>query len=214
MHVKESIPHLVFSFLLILVLSLVGLGQGRGHGGGAGGGGGRGAGGGGGMGQGSSMGSAPSGMGVDRGVGRSSDASSGRADTGRGNASDRSGGRSDDGLDRARQASDNLRRADHELRDHPGVAHVLGVNANDLRQDYQTALATNPNLKFGQFVAATRLAQNLGTRHPGITRDAILAGLADGNSIGETLQDLGLSKDEANAAKKAAEHDIKQGKKQ
>ena len=41
-------------------------------------------------------------------------------------------------------------------------------------------------------VAATRLAANLGASHPNVTRDAILAGLASGRSIGQTLQDLGL----------------------
>jgi hypothetical protein len=83
------------------------------------------------------------------------------------------------------------------------------VNANDLRSGYQAALATNPNLKFGQYVAATRLAQNLGSRFPNVTRANILAGLADGDSIGRTLRNLGLSSDQANAAKKQAEREIK-----
>jgi hypothetical protein len=67
----------------------------------------------------------------------------------------------------------------------------------------------NPNLKFGQFVAATRLAQNLGRRFPNITRNAILAGLANGKSIGNTLQDLGLSRRETKEAKNQAEREIK-----
>jgi hypothetical protein len=115
-------------------------------------------------------------------------------------------------LDRARVASKNLRQADEDLRDHPRVARTLHTNANDLRNGYQAALATNPNLKFGQFVAATRLAQNLGSRNRGITREAILAGLASGNSLGRTLQDLGLSEREANEAKKRADREIKQNK--
>jgi hypothetical protein len=77
-----------------------------------------------------------------------------------GNASDRSNGRSDAGLDRARLASENLHAADSDLRKHPNIANDLHVNANDLRADYQIALAANPNLTFGQFVAATRLANN------------------------------------------------------
>ena len=165
--------------------------QGRGHGGGGG--------------QGASPGGPPSGVGVDRGIGRSSDASSGRADMGRGNASDRSNGRSETGLDRARVASDNLRAADSDLRKHPSIARDLRVNANDLRAGYQAALVTNPNLTFGHYVAATRLAHNLGNRNPNITRAAILAGLAKGDSIGRTLQNLGLSKDQAQAEIKRAE---------
>jgi hypothetical protein len=99
------------------------------------------------------------------------------------------------------------------LRDNPGIARTLHVNANALRGQYQAALATNPHLKFGQFVAATRLAQNLGRRFPNITRAAILAGLADGKSIGRTLQDLGLNGHEANEAKNQVEREIKRGKK-
>lgn len=175
--------------------------QGRGRGGGSGGG--RGAGG---MGQ-------PMGTGVDRGIGRSSDASDGRADDGRGNASNRSNGRSDAGLERARTASANLNNANRELGKHPGLANTLHTTANDLRAGYQTALKANPNLTFGQFVAATRLAQNLGRTHPNITRDAILAGLASGKSIGQTLHSLGLSSSEAKAAKKQAEKEIERSRK-
>ena len=195
----------VFLGVLLLGLATVGFAQGRGHGGGVGGG--RSAGGG------SGMGGRPSGVGVDRGVGGSSGESAGRADRGRGNASNRSNGRSDEGLNRARLASENLKHADKELRSHPGISHTLHVNANDLRSQYQAALANNPNLKFGQFVAATRLAQNLGRRHPNITRSAILAGLASGRSIGQTLQGLGLSQREAKDAKNQAESEIKRGKK-
>ena len=84
-------------------------------------------------------------------------------------------------------AGENLKGADNDLRRHPNLANDLHVNANDLRSAYRTALAANPNLTFGQFVAATRLAQNLGTRNPDITRVAILAGLANGDSLGRTL---------------------------
>ena len=175
-------------------LSAQGKGQGNGNGGGRGSG-------------------PPAGAGVDRGLGNASDRSGGRSDDGLGNASTRSNGRSDDGLDRARRAQDNLQRADNDLNDHPGVAHTLHVSANSLRSGYQAALLTNPDLTFGNYVAATRLAQNLGTRFPNITRDNILAGLAAGHSLGRTLQDLGLSSDESKDARKHVEDEIKQAKK-
>jgi len=172
--------------------------QGKGHGSGGG--------------RGASPGGPPSGVGVDRGIDRSSDASMGRADTGRGNASDRSGGRSSAGLDRARAAGDNLRNADNELRRNPNLGSDLHVNANDLRAGYQAALVANPNLTFGQYVAATRLARNLGDTNPNITRAGILAGLANGDSIGRTLQNLGLSKQQSKAATKSVNSEIKQSK--
>ncbi len=154
----------------------------------------------------------PSSASVGRGIGTSSTASSGRANTGRGNASERSNGRSDAGMDRARMASDNLKSADNDLANHPNLASDMHMTANDLRAGYRAALATNPNLKFGQYVAAARLAHNLGRRNPHITRAAILAGLTNGDSIGKTLQNLGLSKDQAKAATNQVDMEIKQSK--
>src|SRR5712691_5291968 len=173
--------------------------QGRGRGGGVGGG------------RGSGMGQ-PGGIGVDRGLGRSSDASDGRADRGRDNASVRSDGRSDSGLERARVAGQNMNAANKDLVAHPGIARSLHVTANSLRSQYQGALAQNPNLTFGQFVAATRLAHNLGRNNPNITRNAILSGLAAGRSIGQTLQDLGLSSRQAKDVQKRVDREMKEAK--
>jgi len=189
----------VFLCVAVLGLATSAFGQGRGGGRGSGGGAGN-------------AGGPPPGVGVDRGIGNASTRSNGRSDDGLGTASDRSNGRSDAGLDRARMAENNRRSADKELREHPAIADAVHLNANDLRDGYQTALATNPDLKFGQYVAATRLAQNLGGRFPNITRDAILAGLADGHSLGSTLKSLGLSSQEADAARKRAEREIKQAR--
>jgi hypothetical protein len=152
--------------------------------------------------------------GVDGGLGTASDRSNGRSDRGLGTASDKSGGRSDTGLDRARAASDNAKRADEELRQHPGMANGMNMSANQLRSGYQAALATNPDLKFGQYVAANRIAKNLGSRNPNITTGAILQGLADGKSIGQRLQELGLSSKEAKEAEKTADREIKESKRQ
>src|SRR5437867_8994873 len=206
MEEKRTMGHKILTAIeaiLVLLVLVIATGatvaaQGRGRGAGGGGG--------------ASPGGPPSGVGVGRGIGRSSDASAGRADAGRGNASDRSNGRSDAGLERARMAGENLKAADNDLRRHPNLASDMHVNANDLRAGYKSALAVNPNLKFGQFVAATRLARNLGRRNPNITRAAILAGLANGDSIGKTLQNLGLSKDRAKSATRRVDEEIKQSK--
>lgn len=191
--------NLVLSLLLIMGTAMAVYAQGRGRGGGAGGGnsGGRGVGG-----------------GVSGGLGNASDRSNGRSDRGLGNASDKSNGRSDDGLDRARAASDKVNQADDELRRNPGMAKGMNMSANQLRDGYQAALAKNPDLKFGQYVAANRIARNLGDRNPNITSDAILQGLAGGKSIGQTLQGLGLSSKEAKDAEKTAEREIKESKRQ
>ena len=186
--------------VLVLVLATGAFAQGKGRGGG--GGGGRGSGGG-----------PPAGTGVERGQGNASSRSGGRSDDGLSNASTKSNGRSDDGLDRARRASSNMRKADDDLNDHPGVPRALHTNANDLRAGYQSALATNPDLTFGNYVSATRLGQNLNRRFPNVTRDAILGGMASGRSLGQTLQDLGLNNDESKAARKQADAEIKAARK-
>jgi hypothetical protein len=194
-----------FLGLVVLVLATGAFAQGKGRGGGRGGGNGGANGNGGGP---------PSGMGVERGLGNASDHSKGRSDRGLENASMRSNGRSDAGLERARRASSNLRHADDDLRNHPGLPRVLHTNANNLRAGYQAALVNNPDLTFGNYVSATRVSQNLGRRFPNITRSAILDGLASGRSLGRTLQDLGLNDREARDARKLAEDEIKQARKQ
>jgi hypothetical protein len=199
---SQKIFYAAMVCMFVVSLTATAFGQGKGRGGGVGGG--RGSGGGV-----SSPGGPPPGVGVDRGLGNASGRSNGRSDEGLANASDRSNGRSDAGLDRARLAAENRRQAEKDLRENPGITHTLHVSANDLRSGYQAALATNPNLKFGQYVAATRLGQNLHARFPNITRNAILSGLASGDSLGRTLQNLGLSSHEANEAKKQAEREIK-----
>lgn len=184
--------------LLVLVLATGAFAQGKGRGGG------------GGKGSGNS-GGPPPGAGVNRGLGNASERSGGRSDSGLSNASERSNGRSAAGLEQARQA--NLRRADNDLRDHPGLPGALRTNANDLRNGYQSALALNPDLTFGNYVSATRLSQNLNPRFSNVTRDAILGGLASGRSLGQTLQDLGLNDREAKEARKQADAEIKAARK-
>ena len=201
---KGIVP--AFGCLLVLTLSVDGFAQGKGGGGGKGGG--RGSGGGS-----STRGGPPSGIGVDRGLGNASERSGGRSDDGLSNASTKSKGRSDAGHERARRASSNLRHADDDLRDHPRLPRALRTNANDLRSGYQAALATNPDLKFGHYVSATRLSQNLNPRFPNVTREAILSGLASGRSLGQTLQDLGLNDREAKEARKRADDEIKAARK-
>src|ERR1044072_3136631 len=135
-----------FVLLVFLVLAMAtgAFAQGKGHGGGRGSGGGPPSGVGGGP---------PTGVGVDRGLGNASSRSGGRSDDGLSNASTKSNGRSDDGIERARPSSSNLRKADDDLQDHPGLPRALHTNANDLRGGYQAALATNPDLTFGNYVA-------------------------------------------------------------
>ena len=151
--------------------------------------------------------------GVDRGLGTASTRSNGRSDDGLGNASTRSDGRSTAGIDRARLARENANSlSDNELNRYRGLSRKLGTTPEAMRSAYQAALLANPDLKYGQFVAANVIADNLGGRFPLITSSAILAGLADGDSIGQTLRDLGMTKEQSKVAQENADDKIKAAK--
>jgi len=155
----------------------------------------------------------PSGIGVDRGLGNASTRSNGRSDDGLGNASTKSNGRSDAGIDRARLARANANRvSDTELNRYRGLSRKLGTTPEEMRARYQAALLLNPDLNYGNFVAAHVIADNHRSRFPAITSTAILAGLANGDSIGQTLQNLGMSKEQSRTAREIADDKIKAAK--
>jgi len=64
-------------------------------------------------------------------------------------------------------------------------------------------------LSRGQFIAANMVAKNLSSKNPAITADALLNGLKSGKSIGQTLQSLGLSSQDAHEAQRQADRDTK-----
>jgi len=190
--------------VLILAVSSLALAQGRGNGGGRPGGGGP---------PGGGMGGPPPGVGVDRGLGTASSRSGGRSDDGLNTASTNSNGRSMTGIDRARLAAANANRvSDTDLNRYRGLSKKLGSTPEQMRAAYQAALMTNPDLTFGQFVAANVVADNLHARFPSVTSSAILAGLANGDSLGKTLRNLGLTKDQAKTAQEVADGQIKSAK--
>ena len=93
-----------------------------------------------------------------------------------------------------------------------GIASKLGTTPAALEDAFEAAHTANPKLTRGQFIAANVLAQNLGSKNSAITTKAILDGLASGNSIGKTLQNLGLSSSEAKEAERAADREVKEAK--
>ena len=209
MRIRNFLTFVAFGLSFVLFASADISAQGRGGGRPASAGGGNGGGRPAGVGQPGGMGQP---TGVDRGLGTSSTRSDGRADTGRGNASTRSNGRSDTGLDRARAGGAPDRGSD-ELHRYNGLSKKLGTTPDALRASYEAALAANPDLTWGKFVSANVVASNLGRRFPNITSAAILDGLRTGDSLGETLQRLGLGEEQAELAEKEAKREIKASKK-
>jgi hypothetical protein len=100
--------------------------------------------------------------------------------------------------------------AEH-LKSFRGIAAKLGMTPEALQTAYEQAKVTNPKLTRGQFIAANMLGHNLSDK--GITTDKILAGLASGKSIGQTLHSLGLSDKEADEAEKAADREVREADK-
>jgi hypothetical protein len=200
----KSLVGIALSLALLVLMVLDINAQGRGGGGNRGGGGGRPAGVGGGP---------PTGVGVDRGLGTASTRSNGRSDAGMTTASTRSNGRSLNGIERARLARENANSmSDNDLNRYRGLSRKLGTTPEAMRAAYEAALIQNPDLTYGQFVSANVVADNLGGRFPGITSTAILSGLANGDSLGRTLRNLGMTKDQAKVAEQDAEDKIKAAK--
>ena len=100
--------------------------------------------------------------------------------------------------------------AEH-LKSFHGIAAKLNTTPEAMQTAYEQAKSANPKLTRGQFIAANMLGHNLSDK--GVTTDKILAGLASGKSMGQTLKSLGLSDQEAKQAEKAASKDVREADK-
>src|SRR5438094_2541612 len=100
--------------------------------------------------------------------------------------------------------------AEH-LKSFRGIAAKLNTTPEAMQTAYEQAKSANPKLTRGQFIAANMLGHNLSDK--GITTDKVLAGLASGKSMGQTLKSLGLTDQEAKQAEKAANKDVREADK-
>ena len=71
-----------------------------------------------------------------------------------------------------------------------GLAKKTGLSEDALRARFEDERDLNPDLTYGQFVAAHMISRN----HRGISPGDILGGLRDGRSIGQTLKNKGWDK--------------------
>jgi hypothetical protein len=68
-----------------------------------------------------------------------------------------------------------------------GLSKKTGISEDTLRARFELERRLNPDLTYGQFVAAHMISRN----HRGISTGDILGGLRDGRSIGQTLKNKG-----------------------
>ena len=127
---------------------------------------------------------------------------------GNGNGSGKGNGQSqekskhddDDGWDRDDKGKgkskkyDGLSGSDNRFK---GLSKKLGRSPESLRAWYNAERSVNPNLNYGQFVAANMVARNHNIRP-----ETILRGLRRGQSIGQILKGSGWSDDRINDERK------------
>jgi len=110
--------------------------------------------------------------------------------------------RGDKGTGKSKK-NDGLTGSDNRFK---GLSKKLGRSPESLRDWYNAERAVNPNLSYGQFVAANMVARNHNMR-----ADTILRGLRRGQSIGQILKRSGWDgdriKDERKRLKKMRDDD-------
>lgn len=103
--------------------------------------------------------------------------------------------RDDDGNGKGKsKKNDGLSGSDNRFK---GLSKKLGRSPESLRDWYNSERAVNPNLNYGQFVAANMVARN-----HNMSPETFLRGFRRGRSIGQTLRDNGWNDDRINDERK------------
>ena len=93
---------------------------------------------------------------------------------------------------------DKNRRGNGKTQRFNGLSKKTGVPADALQSRFEFERTLNPDLTYGQFVAAHMISRN----HRGISPGDILGGLRNGRSIGQTLNGKGWDKGKINKERK------------
>ncbi len=73
-----------------------------------------------------------------------------------------------------------------------GLAKKIGMSPERAQVWYETERRLNPDLTYGQFVAANMVARKHGSRYPRLTTKRILRRMQNGDSLGQAVKGLGL----------------------
>jgi hypothetical protein len=153
------------------------------------------------------------GKGNSGGQGRGNSGSS--ANSGRGSADvdkgkeDRGKGRDD--RDDDRSANDRGRKSGEDGNNHryDALGRKLNMSGESVRDWYEREKQLNPDLTYGNFVAANMIARNHGSRYPNLTTEAILRRMRDGESLGQAMKNLGVNDRDIKQEKKRIKKEIK-----
>jgi hypothetical protein len=89
-----------------------------------------------------------------------------------------------------------------------GLSKKTGIPESQLKARYEIEKRLNPDLTYGQFVAAHMVAKN----HRGVSTGDILGGLRNGDSIGQILHDKGWDKGKIDKERKRIKKDREKDK--
>ena len=89
-----------------------------------------------------------------------------------------------------------------------GLSKKTGISESQLRARYEAERRLNPDLTYGQFVAAHMVAKN----HRGVSTGDILGGLRDGQSIGQVLSKKGWDQGKIDKERKRIKKDREKDK--
>ncbi|HEX8734338.1 MAG TPA: hypothetical protein VF721_03380 [Pyrinomonadaceae bacterium] len=149
--------------------------------------------------------------GFAQGRGRGNGGGGGRGNMGgspvnRGNSGNRD--RSiDDRSDKRRNDSRIDKNSGRQNNRYNGLARQTGMSSASLQKWFEAERLANPNLTFGQFVAANMIARH----HDGVSAQRILDGLQSGDSIGQTLHNAGLNERQVREERKRLKKQIGNG---
>ena len=135
-----------------------------------------------------------------QGKGKGNGKGNGNSNVSRGNSNKSKN--SDDSLwngfpdDRNRRGNGN--RSNGNSQRFKGLSKKTGISEGALRSRYELERRLNPDLTYGQFVAAHMISRN----HRGISSGDILDGLRSGRSIGQVLNNKGWDKEKIKKERK------------
>ena len=138
---------------------------------------------------------------------------------GRGGGGGNGNGRGNSGsVNRGNSGNVNVNRSKNDRKDtvkndrvnnsnnrYNGLSRKTGMSSVSLQKWYESQRALNPNLTYGQFVAANMIARN----HPGISAQTILDGLGSGRSIGQVLHGQGWNESRIKSERKRIKKNVK-----